>query len=720
MKQENGKALGINKCYVSESSFTKMEEDDPDDIRCGYFCCQPRCLQQFGGPKPFVIFLSLSLLLSTCVSGGYLSGTISTVERRYQLPSSMSGTLLMFNEIGSMATILFVTYFGSKGHRPRIIGIGFVLVGLGSIITSLPQFMSSPLIPPSSHLNHSGKASTEVCLPGENATNSRDEQCDDGDSQGGLSNHTLLFFMIGQLIVGVGSTPFFTLGTTYIDDGVKKHATSVYLAFMFTCSMLGPMLGFILSSVTLKRYVDFYRIDQSLIATLSPGDPRWVGAWWAGFLLVGAVLTFTAVPMFGFPRWVKIYHYLLFYQYIETCFLVSRLPKALWRLLSNVTLMSLCFGTCFDMSFVAGFAVFTPKYMERQFGLPAGYASMLMGIIVVPSMVVGIFLGGVIVKKLKLSRKGCTRMVLIVACIRTAITLILFALWCENPNIAGVFVPYSSQDSQNLQTVDSTSYCNANCECSVDDFAPVCGNDGITYLSPCHAGCKDVSMTAVIEKIGRPLQNFSDCSCIPIPYKHTLANESSTSGGFAISLPCPSSCPYMWVTLAVIAIGQVVGAMGQNPGVLLVIRTVTDEDRSLSMALNIVMLRLFAFIPAPVIFGAAIDSTCVLWNKSCDRTGACLVYDMIKYKYVYVGLAIAYMTLALLCYAIALKSVKDDNKPLQVKESEEKVGTRLGTVLAYSRESLSTEEHTMHSFVPDSRTPDYELEHEKSTKEYFL
>lgn len=36
-------------------------------------------------------------------------------------------------------------------------------------------------------------------------------------------------------------------------------------------------------------------------------------------------------------------------------------------------------------------------------------------------------------------------------------------------------------------SLDST--CNNGCGCSRSEFSPICGVDGITYYSPCHAGC---------------------------------------------------------------------------------------------------------------------------------------------------------------------------------------------------------------------------------------
>lgn len=44
-------------------------------------------------------------------------------------------------------------------------------------------------------------------------------------------------------------------------------------------------------------------------------------------------------------------------------------------------------------------------------------------------------------------------------------------------------------------------------------------------------------------------------------------------------------------------------------------------------------------IPAPVYFGALIDSTCLKWSiKKCGGRGACRIYDADMYRYGRVGL----------------------------------------------------------------------------------
>lgn len=51
--------------------------------------------------------------------------------------------------------------------------------------------------------------------------------------------------------------------------------------------------------------------------------------------------------------------------------------------------------------------------------------------------------------------------------------------------------------------VNLTAACNFNCLCTETDMEPVCGNNGLTYFSPCHAGCAAFSSRS----------NFTNCAC---------------------------------------------------------------------------------------------------------------------------------------------------------------------------------------------------------------
>lgn len=102
-----------------------------------------------------------------------------------------------------------------------------------------------------------------------------------------------------------------------------------YAGILFSTLVFGPACGFILGSVCTKFYVDAIFIDTSefniysvlhypvcssahglltsaCLSTgklgITPDDPRWIGAWWAGFLLCGALLFSSALLMFGFPQ----------------------------------------------------------------------------------------------------------------------------------------------------------------------------------------------------------------------------------------------------------------------------------------------------------------------------------------------------------------------------------------------------------------------------------
>ncbi len=74
------------------------------------------------------------------------------------------------------------------------------------------------------------------------------------------------------------------------------------------------------------------------------------------------------------------------------------------------------------------------------------------------------------------------------------------------------------------------------------------------------------------------------------------------------------------------------------PMLMVTLRSVTEIERPFALGLQLVILRLFAYIPSPLIFGRSIDWTCIIWRKDeCNQTGSCLLYDIVKFRHIYGG-----------------------------------------------------------------------------------
>lgn len=215
------------------------------------------------------------------------------------------------------------------------------------------------------------------------------------------------------------------------------------------------------------------------------------------------------------------------------------MPKAIFALLRNPTLLFLNLAGASEGLVIAGFAAFLPKQIENQFSVTAVSSALIMGIITIPAGGGGTFLGGYLVKKFNLTCAGIIKMCLIAMMLGTTFT-VCFLFSCPNLRFAGVTSPYIRNNvasaidigvggiESNLNRFHLDNECNSKCACSRQNYDPICGVDGIMYYSPCHAGCsKELSMDN--SKV------YLDCECISAP------NKTEDRGYDAINVMCTNS-----------------------------------------------------------------------------------------------------------------------------------------------------------------------------------
>jgi hypothetical protein len=201
----------------------RLEHSD----ECGFGRFRPKCLQSCANIRMFIFICSLLSSTSSALTAGYVSSVITTIEKRFDIGSFISGLIAASVEVGCIVSVLFVSYFGGKGHIPTWMGIGAAFQGLGALIFALPHVTARRY---SLSSNANSTHEENMCIP--SSVHLVADEVGDGIecqsmASGGISYVFIL--MLAQLLIGSGGSPIFTLGTTYIDNHVTKCKAPSYI-----------------------------------------------------------------------------------------------------------------------------------------------------------------------------------------------------------------------------------------------------------------------------------------------------------------------------------------------------------------------------------------------------------------------------------------------------------------------------------------------------------
>ncbi|RUS78913.1 hypothetical protein EGW08_013326, partial [Elysia chlorotica] len=512
--EKQGELVHTNGHTGKSATTTSNGGDAEDDIVCGVGSFTPACLQRFMSIGYFTGFYSMAGLLTSALNV-YISSQITTLEKYYNFSSSVSGFLMSCNDIGYLLTTLLMSFYSRRVHIPRALSLSTLIFGVSGItcvlayVLTKDEHSSMTRFYSRSHNRSAGNyhpdPAAQLCDNSSLAASGRGDTPDAGGISEGWKAFALSILAVGLFVQGIAKSPRHPFLGTYIDDNVPKTKTTKYLGIIGGLGIFGPAMAFILGGIFSKFYVT---LEDPGITTR---DPRWIGAWWLGFLFFGGAAVLASIPLSCFPRRLKGRRNIEEAEPEEkggagegkkstvVAHDLKAFFKSLRRLLSNPVYSLVVLAVGINMTGIAGYMAFAAKYLETQFTVPVFKANMTLGSLNVASAALGTVMGGFMVSRLKLSPRTCLKVTLVFSAISLLISGLSFVLGCEQPYI------HTSGDS--VLASDGTL---AKMETRLVTLTlsllkkAVCGADGRNYFSPCHAGCTDVLDT----------NEFVNCSCV--------------------------------------------------------------------------------------------------------------------------------------------------------------------------------------------------------------
>ncbi|VDM11523.1 unnamed protein product, partial [Wuchereria bancrofti] len=280
---------------------------------------RPKWLQRFGKRNWMLLWLCWFCTVQGLLVNGLVPSAITSIERRFQFKSSTIGRIMQFYDFGYVLLCIPVSYFGGRHSKPMVLAAGLLLMALGSFIFTMPHNFSDSYT--STYNAH--ELTFSKCDPSHTSFGVRKNyallnnslyslmsaasaealrSCPSPENQPGTFRYVFLF-CLGHFLHGIGATPLFTLGVSYIDENVGPTLSSLYLGIFYAFAIFGPAFGFLMSSSFLRYHTDFLQSELHIkILNIDETDPKWVGAWWIGFQIASILALIAVFPILVLPK----------------------------------------------------------------------------------------------------------------------------------------------------------------------------------------------------------------------------------------------------------------------------------------------------------------------------------------------------------------------------------------------------------------------------------
>jgi len=523
--------MDSNTAESSSKSQTKLNTNFEAKISrynaYGFGMFKPSWMQRYMNNGITFAFICSSVnFLTGAITNGALRVSITSLENRYKMSASEVGLIVSMYDIAGLLSILPVSYFGGKGHKPRWIGFGIMIQGIGLFVFSLIHLFGSNFKFDSIKIQPESLLCVEDNMTVYNETSCISSLASDENNQ----NNIKYAFWLAQILNGVGSTPLTVLAIVYMNENINSNTYSLCLGLYFLSTLLGPAAGFFLGVIFLDKFVDQ---SISMPIDITPQDRNWVGAWWIPFSIFGPLVFFLGIPLLGFPKKLP---FLAKKEHKRALEMLSQKSKQnlsldseinrrqlccvengeqnvtennenrdhsqdkkpkhlhfchkflkwdIWKIVLNKKYMLFLLSACAAANVIQGFLSFGPKYAEAAFGTSSSGAAKLFGAVGVPAASLGLISGALLMSSSRFSGNIAVKSCFVVYFFSTFPHMAFF-LDCGDHQFAS-----NGLSNNKLLTIGSEDFssCMFQCKCNNYIYNPVCGNDGFSYYSPCHAGC---------------------------------------------------------------------------------------------------------------------------------------------------------------------------------------------------------------------------------------
>uniref|UniRef100_A0A1A9WZQ3 Kazal-like domain-containing protein n=1 Tax=Glossina brevipalpis TaxID=37001 RepID=A0A1A9WZQ3_9MUSC len=493
---------------------------------------------------------------------------------------------------------LFATIYAYWAHRLHPISWlsgTIVLQAMTCVIAVIP-----PII------NFSQNIISELPVPGNDLCISywpqKMQQFSLTSQQSDYLNLIMLFVL--QLLLGLSSLAFYTIGLTYIDDNSKMFDSPA-------------MIGITLAA-------KFFGVESGSLLTLSV-DAANLG-WWLGWIVIAPAVCVSGILLGLFPKKLP-------QRVISGNNLDSNSPNepesipfiddpdygaSMKRLFNNKLLMFNVASLMFIKSATINYALQEEKYLQSRFFLAYseenGLAQELRARFVLlfvksPAAAISMLIGGLIISKMKLTSRKVAALNISMSAKLLIIFIAFVYIKCNVGPIAGI-------TNGKLQQ----PYCSRQCLCTPNTFFPVCPeNSTVTYFSPCYAGCTQKSTIGNVEI-------YEGCSCGGTNNYEMNSDYSLRATEGACSA---EHCDKMLVVFQVLSVSMaVIFGMTMIGKIIITLRSVLPQDKGIALAVEISFVGLFAFIPAHLAYDLVTRTTCLYWAPQYAR---CLLHETPKH-----------------------------------------------------------------------------------------